>query len=52
MLYDWNNKKNNYVEEVVNKLRKMRRDDVADLLQEEMNRKGDSCNCQDCGHIC
>ncbi|CAB4044838.1 myeloid differentiation primary response 88 [Paramuricea clavata] len=52
MLNDWDNRdQHNYLEHVVKELREMRRADVADLLQKEIDKKGDSCNCADCGHL-
>jgi hypothetical protein len=52
MLNDWDNRdQHNYLEHIVNELREMRRADVADLLQKEIDKKGDSCNCADCGHL-
>ncbi|CAB4017765.1 Tumor necrosis factor receptor superfamily member 16 [Paramuricea clavata] len=51
MLKDWDSNQHNYLERVVKELRDMRRADVADLLQKEIDKKGDSCNCPDCGHV-
>jgi F0F1-type ATP synthase membrane subunit b/b' len=51
MLCDWNNEKNNYLEKLVKELCELKRDDVAELLQKEIDKKGESCNCPNCGHI-
>ncbi|CAB4017763.1 tumor necrosis factor receptor superfamily member 16 [Paramuricea clavata] len=51
MLCDWNNDRNNYLEKLVKELRELRRADVAELLQKEIDKKGESCNCPNCGHI-
>jgi hypothetical protein len=51
MLCDWNNDRNNYLEKLVKELGELKRDDVADLLQKEIDKKGESCNCPNCGHI-
>ena len=51
MFFDWDNKGNHYLVDLVKILREMERDDVADLLQKEMDKKGAQCNCPECGHI-
>ena len=51
MLCDWDTDSHNNVEKLVEALRKMNRLDLIDLFQKEIDKKGDSCNCQDCGHL-
>lgn len=51
MLYQWDTKGDHYLKDLVEILRGMERDDVAGLLQKEIDKKGDGCNCTECGHI-
>lgn len=51
MLNHWDNKGNHYLVDLVKILREMERDDVASLLQKEIDKKGVQCNCTECGHI-
>ena len=52
MLCDWSSKGNrNNLESLVEALRKIKRQDVIELFQEEIDKKGEFCNCDDCGHL-
>ena len=52
MLCDWSSKDDrNNLESLVEKLREMNRQDVMQLFQKEIDKKGEFCNCDDCGHL-
>ncbi|XP_028394863.1 uncharacterized protein LOC114519005 [Dendronephthya gigantea] len=51
MLHDWDHKGRHYLNDLVKKLLDMERRDVADLLEEEIKRIGEGCNCVNCGSI-
>ena len=51
MLTHWNSDSNNYLDHLVEALQRMRRQDVAGLFQGEIEKKGGSCNCEECGNI-
>ena len=50
MLLDWSNR-GHYLSDLVRKLLEMERLDVVVLLQDEIKKKGEGCNCQDCGSL-
>ena len=50
MLHNWGDK-NNYLDDLVKKLLEMQRLDVAELLQKEIDKMGDGCNCPNCGSL-
>ena len=51
MLCHWSTERGNYLEDLVEKLQEMKRHDVADLFQKEIDEKEDSCTRPDCEHI-
>ena len=52
MLSAWDDEnKRNYVEGIVEALRNINRSDVIQLFQEEIDKKGKTCNCHECGRI-
>ena len=52
LLRDWSSKGNrNNLESLVEALREINRQDVIGLFQEEIDKKGDRCNCDNCGHL-
>ena len=52
MLRDWSSKGDrNNLESLLEALQEINKQDVIQLFQKEIDKKGESCNCQECGHL-
>jgi hypothetical protein len=51
MLDQWGNADDNNVEKLVDALRKMKNRRVMEMFQNELKKKGESCNCPNCKHL-
>ena len=50
MLLDWSNE-GHYLHELVKELQEMERLDVVQMLQNEIEKRGEDCNCPICGRL-